>query len=367
MGKIILSFPVNKYRALTSKNLLIKIAIFEGQKRADMKYFFIVATLLLSISCTDSRFKVDTSKIKLELPIQRFEQDLFSFDNNDSLQSITSLRNKYGDFYKLYNHQILNIGSSSAPGYTSYLNLFIQNDIYRDVYRECSKRFKDLSKQEEQIQEAFKRYKYFFPNKDIPSIYSYVSGFNTAISVAEGIIGISLENYLGSDHDFYDKLNIYQYKRINMYPDKIPSDCMLGWLLTEFPNKNKKGDLLSEIIYRGAILYLMEVLMPDEPKFRLIGYNEEQYQWAKENEAAIWTYIIENKHLFTTDKRVLKKYIGEAPFTYYFSKESAPQAGVFIGWQIVRSYMKHNREVQIPKLVNITNAQHILEQSRYQP
>lgn len=332
-----------------------------------MKYIIIITSLFLLLSCNTNRFKVDTSQINLEVPIIRFDQDLLHFNYDDSLTSIASLQKKHGNFFKFYNHQVLNIGSSDKPEYTSLLKQFLNHNIYSQVYAESNTIFSDLSNQERELSEAFKRYKYFFPKKQVPAIYSYVSGFNTAISVADSLIGISLDDYLGTNHQFYNELNIYQYKRTNMHPDKIPSDCMLGWVFTEFPNRNKKGDLLSEIIYRGAILYIIEILMPDQPKYQLIGYSAKQYQWAKDHEEAMWTYIINNKHLFTTDQRILKKYIGEAPFTYYFDKESSPQAGIFLGWQIIRSYMTKNKDAKLQDILKIQNAQVILQQSGYQP
>lgn len=338
------------------------------QNKFRMRQIFLLIILFFFFAgCKKNRFDVDLSNVELSTPIHRFDKDLAAFSRPDSTTSIKQLQEQYGNFFKFYNYQILNIGTSSDANYTSYLSTFLEHEVYSEVYKEVLNTFTDLSKQEDVLSDALKRYHYFFPEKQIPAIYTYVSGFNTAIAVADSIIGISLDDYLGADNKFYQQLEIFQYKLANMAPEKIPSDCMLGWLLTEFPSNFSKRDLLSEIIYRGTILYVMQALMPDENLNLLIGYTPKQYKWAVEHEGEMWRYMIEWKHLFTTNQLTIKKYIGEAPFTYFFAQESAPQGGVFVGWQIVKAYMGLHPEMSLQELIKLSNAQHILEQSGYNP
>ena len=61
------------------------------------------------------------------------------------------------------------------------------------------------------------------------------------------------------------------------------------------------------------------------------------------------------------------KYTAEGPFTAAFSKESAPRIGYWIGWQIVRQYMKNNPEVTLQDLINETDSQLLLSKSKYKP
>jgi uncharacterized protein YjaZ len=60
--------------------------------------------------------------------------------------------------------------------------------------------------------------------------------------------------------------------------------------------------------------------------------------------------------------------MAEAPFSKFYidiDKESPGRIGVWLGWQIVRSYMNNN-EVTLQQLLQ-TNAEEIFNKSKYKP
>ena len=65
----------------------------------------------------------------------------------------------------------------------------------------------------------------------------------------------------------------------------------------------------------------------------------------------------------------IQKYLTEAPFTPGIGEknESAPKLGIYIGWQIVKKYMKKNEDVSLQDLMKNANYQEILTRSKYKP
>jgi hypothetical protein len=59
--------------------------------------------------------------------------------------------------------------------------------------------------------------------------------------------------------------------------------------------------------------------------------------------------------------------IDEAPFTSYFSNESPGRASIWLGFRIVESYMKNNKNVALSGLMGNTDVQTIMEKARYNP
>ena len=49
------------------------------------------------------------------------------------------------------------------------------------------------------------------------------------------------------------------------------------------------------------------------------------------------------------------------------NRDSAPKLGVWMGWQIVRKYMKEHPDVTLQQLMADNDAQKILNQSKYKP
>ena len=63
-----------------------------------------------------------------------------------------------------------------------------------------------------------------------------------------------------------------------------------------------------------------------------------------------------------------KRFIDVAPFSKFYLSEdhkSPGRVGVWIGWQIVRSFMKHN-DVSLQELINI-KPEDLFKKSKYKP
>jgi uncharacterized protein YjaZ len=109
------------------------------------------------------------------------------------------------------------------------------------------------------------------------------------------------------------------------------------------------------LIYYGKLLYMIEQFAPFVPEEELMGYSKEEFAWAQANESEIWRYFIERKLLFSTDAKLPGRFLNPAPFSKFYlelDNESPGMVGRYIGWQIVRSYMKNN-DVSLRKLVTV--------------
>ena len=227
-----------------------------------MKHLFFpfILILTLSLGCKkNDRFKVNTTEIGLEIRFEKFYETFHTIDTNSLESELAKLNNSYPRFFPLYCNQLIRIGSPGKPYFNSALKRFLSDSIYRQVADTVMFTFTDLAEDQAVITNGFKRFKYFFPDKTTPNIFYLISGFNESITTAPEMLGISLENYLGSNHTFYQWLGIYEYQRNNMYREKIPSDALWAWLITEFPDNNS-GNLLSRIVYDGKILFILKQL-----------------------------------------------------------------------------------------------------------
>jgi uncharacterized protein YjaZ len=64
---------------------------------------------------------------------------------------------------------------------------------------------------------------------------------------------------------------------------------------------------------------------------------------------------------------VINSYLNDGPFTSEISQESPGRLGIWIGWRIIDSYMRNNKQVSLTALMANGDAQKILEQSQYKP
>jgi len=331
------------------------------------KYIYLFFLLLALSACHRNPLNINISKVNLTLKIGRLDQDLFTVTPENINRVVPELQKKYDPFFSLYNKEILAIGDSHDPLYAGYLLTFLSDSTISKARMRSDSLFLNFRPYAEQLELAFKHYHYYFPELPVPSVYTYLSGFNQSIVTMPDVIGISLDNYLGSNCRFYRQLGLPVYKKQNMVPQKLVYDALYGWVSQQFEYKGNTENLVSEMIYQGKLLYLLDALVPNGPDSLKIGYKKEQFDWCKSHEPEMWSYLVEKKMLFSGDRMELVRFINPSPFTTPFGQKSPGRTGVWIGWQIVKSYMKKNPERALKDLMKENDYHKILNESGYSP
>ena len=243
---------------------------------------------------------------------------------------------------------------------------FVSDTLIRELETNVAENI-DTIQLRKNLEFAFRHYKYYFPEKEIPIVYTCISGLNQSVVTAEKLIGISLDKYLGVNSRFYKQLGLPVYKRRNMHPEKIVPDAIYAWAVTEWPKSDNANNLLSQMIHEGKMLYFMDAMLPEISDTLKIGFTKKQLDYCRKNEASMWTFMAEQKLLFSTDRMSIKRFIDDGPYTTPFTDQSPARTGAWLGWQIVRSYMNQNKDVELVDLMNNTDFQVILNQSGYRP
>ncbi len=329
--------------------------------------FLTVISCLFLVSCKRPD-KIDLSEIHIQLIIHRFDQELFEIDIYALEDSIQSFQERYPRFFKMYNYGVLNIGSSYQEDYPEMLKHFITEYSFYETYKRIQEVFPDLDFLKNKLDTAFRYYIYYFPEKQVPEIYTYLSGYNQSVVTDSNLVGISLEKYLGADEELYNMLYppLPQYMRYKMHKDKLPSDIMRAWGIAEFEFRAEKDHLLSRMIYEGRNMYFVKKMLPGEHDTLIWGYTPEKLDFCYQREKEMWTYLVENKLLFNNEKFRISQFIEDGPFTHDFTNKSPDRAAVWVGYRIVERYV-NNTKIPLKNLMEETNYQKIFNESKYNP
>ncbi len=329
--------------------------------------FIFLSTLVILSSCTESRKAPDVSNVSVEFKLIPFYKDLKAIPPDSVEQYLPALKKKYGKYLEAISVRVLHIGSPEDKNYPQQLKAFLEYDANKDVFRKIDSLFPDINVLKPEIEQAFKYCKHYFPEKNCPDVYFHISGFNQSIVVDSAWLSVSLEKYLGADCIFYEWLGEYKYIRRQMIPEKIVPDIMKAIAMTEFPFNAKKYSLLNNMVYQGKVLYFVKQTCPDIADTLLFDFTEKQLKWTEQFQSDIWSYMIEQKHLFSTDRMVIQKYIGDGPFNSYLGKDSPGKIGAYLGYEIVDKYMTKHDNVTLKELMEDNNGQRILSQSGFNP
>jgi hypothetical protein len=217
--------------------------------------------------------------------------------------------------------------------------------------------------------EAFRYLKYYFPEITIPRVYSYISGlyYEAPVEYFDSVLIISLDLYLGEDFVPYRSIGLPKYATRRMNAGHILPDCMKQIGISLMPENLPERTLLDHMILHGKLLYFLDLVLPGYPDSAKIGFSEDELAWCRENDSKIWSLFLENELLYSTDTFVINKFIQDGPFTTGLPEESPAMIGRWIGWKIIRTFIKVRDEVSVKDLFTMSDSQLILTQSRYKP
>ncbi|MBN1925607.1 MAG: hypothetical protein JW798_07225 [Prolixibacteraceae bacterium] len=327
--------------------------------------FFALA--IIFFGCKKDRLKIDVSGIEANLNITRLEKLLFERDTVKFRENLLLIESEHRDFFDIYTAYVLKIGTVDSAWFYQDLNHFLTDTVFSRVADSVLFLFNDFEELQKMITNGFRHYKYYFPDKPVPDVYTCITGFNESVFTTGDAVGIGLDKYMGDNCIFYSYLGIPRYKAQKMYPQKMVPDIFFSLFMAEFPKNEKTDNLLSEMVYQGKALYFVEAMCPSIPDSVLLGYTQNQTKWCSQNEEAMWTFLAEHKLLYNSDRLIVQKFTGDAPFTVSFSNESPGRAGSWIGWRIIHSFMERNNDVSLKEMIENYNAQQILSQSAYFP
>ncbi|WCM43406.1 gliding motility lipoprotein GldB [Flavobacterium sp. CBA20B-1] len=313
--------------------------------------FYLLFCSLFFVACEkENTVRDEILAIPVEAKIERFDQEFMQ----TTPESFDRLKQKYP--YLL---------TASTPDSVWFKK---KNDsLFGELYKETQDKFKDVSELQKELSLLFKHIKYYFPNENpgkVVTVLSEVDIMSRAI-YADSIAVISLDTYLGKDHKFY--VDFDSYTLGDFEPNRIVVDLAEHFAAQKIAAPQERT-FISQMIYWGKIMYFKEQLLPEVNDALKMNYTPEQMQWIQANEAQVWKYFVESKYLYDNDVKLIARFIQRAPFSKFYlelDQESPGSVGVYIGWQIVRSYMKNNN-VTLQELA-LKDAKTIFDESKYKP
>jgi hypothetical protein len=323
-----------------------------------------LAALMFLTACHSGHFDVNTDQIQLRVKTTRLDQSLFANQAAPTDSVNKNLLQSYGSFYNLYLRDILNIGEAQDPMIEVLLDKFRKDPTWMETQEEINKTFLDFEKEQQEIEAALKRYHFFFPNSATPNIVTYNSGFNIGIYPTDTILGIGLEWYLGSENKIVKQLvseSFPQFMKNQMETNNLVPSSLKGWLLYKHQGNFKNENLLDVMIYYGKILFVLKTILPERTDQDILSYAPNQLLWCQNNEFSFWTYLVDNKFLFTQNYKDISRFINDGPFTSGISQESPPRTGIWLGYEMVKQYVKKKNINSLQQLLEVQNAQEFLK------
>ncbi len=317
-------------------------------------HYLLLAVLLLT-ACHGNRSE---SPVKFV----RFEQMLFDTPANQLQATLSKNREALAS-------PLLNVLPDN-PQYMEMLRDFVSDPVMRDIYKTTESQYHDLGWLEDELGDALRRMEALCPNIHYKGFYTMITGdyqdYSNRVFCDENSLAISIDHYVLGSLSHYQYFNTPAYLVRLLGKEYLTTDCMAA--IARQHSAMPEGDLtlLDYAILEGKALYFLDQVLPDKHDTLKIRYTKEQLSWMKDNIEGVWSWIIQNQMLYSTDYTQLRNLVDDAPKTNAFGEGSAPRTPAYIGWQIVKQYMKKSGST-LPALLEETDSRRILTESGWRP
>lgn len=329
--------------------------------------YFLWGFLFLIAGCAGDSLDVDISGIEADVEVERFDTRLFEISPDSAGSAIGSIYSDFGDFFDVFNVHVINIGTASEKHYPSYLSMFINDPVNREVFEYTREVFQDMDEINAVISDGFRHYLYHHPDSLLPRVVGYVSRFNQGLFTVGPFVGVGLDQYLGADCPYYKQMGTPLYLVRNKLPERIPIDVMMAWATRTYPYNDSIDNVLNRMIHKGMLTWFVGAMYPETEERFQMGFSDDQMHWCRNNEKQMWTRLVEEKLLFSTDQMTIRKLTEDAPYTQYFTVESPGRAAVWQGLQIVRAFVERNPRLSMNQVMSWSDYQELLRLSKYNP
>lgn len=327
--------------------------------------WFVLMLVVLITSCQPDKGKniPDVSNIASDIKIRRFEKDLMNIDTGKVSAEMDKLIEAYPVFMKeIYLPKIL-----PALQDTNMLRIFVKSPGIRKLYDTCMIVYNDISDIENEFNQAFRFYKYYFPERPVPQVISFISEYSIGtFTYEQDILGVGWDFFLGTDYPFYNPTFFPNYIKRTMNKEHLVAKAIEA-LATDLVGDAEGDRLMDLMITNGKVLYIMDQLLPYTPDSIKLAYTQSQVDWCEANELAVWSHLLSEDLLYSTRRKDIRKLVEHSPNSPGMPEEAPGRTANWTGWQIVKSYMKRHPDTSMEELIALKDAQQLLDLARYKP
>lgn len=334
---------------------------------------------ILGCGRTDhKKSKPDVGTILPDLHWSRFDQVLMNLDTTAPAVQVQGYCNEHAVFCDLFFKQLLLMPydlQKLDASWTHELLSFMRDPLLQDAMQKSLQSLPPDEALQKEFGRSTQYFQYYFPNLGVPRFYTCWTGFGYGNFIFEsdpGVdgLGISLEFFAGPamDYKLVDPQNpvFSNYLTRTFNADHLLSKTWDAWLEDKIP-VNPKSQLLDFVVQRGKKVYILEHLLPEAHDTVLFEYTPQQLKWCRENKQEIWSYFLSQKLLYTTEMIKISKYIHPSPNAPGMPPEAPGRTASFIGYELVKAYMKNHPEKNLMDLLQVEDSQTFLQQARFKP
>jgi len=226
-------------------------------------YALLLTIMLFCIGC-EWRLSGSDSDSETIVNVERYDRIQSLYLTTGDFSALQQMNTSYPQQTRTLIEDVLRIGQVNDPEINvKFLNYF-QDTTLQTLIASAEKEYANMDDINKDLSEAFSRLKEMLPGIEVPQVYAQIGSLDQSIIVGDGLLGISLDKYLGSNYPLYlrEDYGYIEEQRNAMTRDFIVPDCIGFYLLSLYPMPNDHElTQLERDMYIGKVQWIVNQSM----------------------------------------------------------------------------------------------------------
>lgn len=199
------------------------------------KILIIVAVILATCVGCQWNLRPSDDDGAATVSIDRYDQIERIYLTTGDFAALQQLKTDYPIQTRTLIEDVLGIGQVSDSDINVRFFVFFQDTTLQTILSDVEKQYADMADVSRELNRAFLRLRQLLPEVSMPNVYTQVGSLDQSIVVGDGLLGISLDKYLGEKYPLYLKYDYTPQQRSMMTRQYIVPDCIAFFLLSRYP------------------------------------------------------------------------------------------------------------------------------------
>ena len=203
-----------------------------------MRRFYAVFVLLMLL-CIGCEWHLTSSgdNSEKEIVVERYDRIQSLYLTTGDFSALQQMNTNYPQQTRTLIEDVLHIGRVNEPEINIKFLNFYQDTTLQVLINSAEQQYANMDDINQQLNDAFVRLRELLPDIEVPLVYAQIGSLDQSIIVGNGLLGISLDKYLGSDFPLYlrSEYGYSEEQRKVMTREYIVPDCIGFFLLSLYP------------------------------------------------------------------------------------------------------------------------------------
>ena len=224
------------------------------------KYILVVISIILLCSGCEYKLRPNDDDMPQRIEVKRYDRLQSQYLTTGDFAALQQMNTEFPIETRTLIEDILHIGEVNDPEISRTFLKYYQDSTLQVLISDVEAEYANMDDINVSLNDAFDKLKTYIPDLTVPGFYAQIGDLEHSIIIGDGVVGISLDKYMGENYSIYRKY-YSQSQRESMTRSYIVPDCLCFYLLSVYPLDNfENRPQVERDLHFGKIMWVVNMI-----------------------------------------------------------------------------------------------------------